>query len=81
MHLPKKLALTKARMSGAFAAAVFATICSIGAAQAQSGPNNLVLSFDNLAPLDEAVDGHYEGWAILSGSPHSTGKFNVNDMG
>ena len=50
-------------------------------ALAQSGPNNLVLEFQNLATLDEAVDGHYEGWAIVDGAPVSTGKFNVNGDG
>lgn len=48
---------------------------------AQTGPNNLTLSFENLATLDEGVDGHYEGWAIVDGSPVSTGKFNVNAGG
>jgi hypothetical protein len=47
---------------------------------AQTGPDNVVMSFNNLAPLDEAAEGHYEGWAIVGGSPISTGKFNV-DMG
>lgn len=47
----------------------------------QMEPGTLVLSFTNLAPLDEAVEGHYEGWAILEGSPVSTGKFNVNESG
>ncbi len=50
-------------------------------AVAQTGPENLVLSFENLATLDEMVDGHYEGWAIVDGAPVSTGKFNVNGDG
>ena len=50
-------------------------------ALAQSGPNNVVLEFMNLPTLDEAVDGHYEGWAIVAGAPVSTGKFNVNGSG
>ena len=49
-------------------------------APAQDGPT-LSLHFDNLMPLNEAVDGLYEGWAIVDGAPVSTGVFNVNDMG
>ena len=49
-------------------------------APAQDGPT-LALHFDNLMPLNEAVDGLYEGWAIVGGAPISTGVFNVNDMG
>ena len=45
---------------------------------AQSAPENLVLDLSMLAPLDESVDGHYEGWAIVGGGPISTGKFNVD---
>ncbi len=41
----------------------------------------LVLSFDNLGPLDESTDGLYEGWAIIDGQPVSTGVFNVDDAG
>ena len=52
-----------------------------GETLAQSGPENVVMSFANLAPLDESVDGHYEGWAIVGGSPVSTGSFNVNGAG
>ena len=48
---------------------------------AQTGPENLVLMFANLATLDESTDGHYEGWAIVAGVPVSTGIFNVNDSG
>jgi hypothetical protein len=50
-------------------------------ADAQSTAQNVVLEFDGLAPLDESVDGHYEGWAIVGGSPVSTGKFNVDASG
>jgi len=45
---------------------------------AQSGPEYVVLSFTNLAPLNEATEGHYEGWAIVGGMPVSTGNFNIN---
>ena len=48
---------------------------------AQTGPENLVLSFTNLVSLNETEEGHYEGWAIIDGSPISTGKFNVNEDG
>jgi hypothetical protein len=65
-----------------FATGVFLVAAGAGTATfAQTGPDNLVLQFDNLAPLNEAVDGHYEGWAILGGVPMSTGKFNVNEAG
>ena len=40
---------------------------------------DLVLSFDNLAPL--SADEVYEGWAIVDGAPVSTGVFNIDDMG
>jgi len=66
-------------------APVAALALVIGAAPqvalAQTGPHNLVLDFDMLAPLDEDAEGHYEGWAIVMGMPISTGKFNVNEMG
>ena len=52
-----------------------------GTAAAQSGPENVVMTFTNLAPLDEMAEGHYEGWAIVGGSPVSTGNFNVNAAG
>jgi hypothetical protein len=65
----------------AAAAAAVAAVLLVGPAAAQSGPENVVLSFDNLAILDEAVQGHYEGWAILDGVPISTGNFNVNESG
>ncbi|MBD3275483.1 MAG: hypothetical protein GF372_09245 [Candidatus Marinimicrobia bacterium] len=40
-----------------------------------------MISYDlmNLDPLENGY--HYEGWAIIDGSPVSTGKFNVNDAG
>lgn len=50
-------------------------------AAAQTGPGSLALQFDMLPTLDEAVDGHYEGWAIVGGMPVTTGKFNVNATG
>ena len=52
-----------------------------GSAMAQGGAESLTLSFVNLMPLDEAVDGLYEGWAIIDGAPVSTGVFNVNGSG
>lgn len=39
----------------------------------------LRLSFTNLAPLEGGLT--YEGWAIVGGSPVSTGKFNVDANG
>ncbi len=50
-------------------------------AAAQTGPTTIMLQFDMLPTLDEAVDGHYEGWAIVGGMPYTTGKFNVNGSG
>jgi hypothetical protein len=50
-------------------------------ALAQSEATDLTLSFTNLMPLDESVDGVYEGWAIIGGAPVSTGVFNVNESG
>ena len=36
----------------------------------------LELSFNGLEPLEDRF--HYEGWAIIDGSPVTTGKFNVD---
>ena len=43
------------------------------------GRETLVLSFDGLEPLANGY--HYEGWAIIDGSPVTTGKFNVDGAG
>lgn len=64
----------------AVALGCIAALASTGAF-AQTGPENVVMSFTNLATLNEATDGHYEGWAILGGVPISTGNFNVNASG
>lgn len=58
-----------------------AALLMAGSAVAQSGVETLTLNFANLMPLDEAVDGVYEGWAIIDGMPVSTGVFNVNESG
>jgi len=63
-----------------FLALIFALAVLASAAVAQDGPD-LVLSFTNLAPLNEATEGLYEGWAIVAGAPLSTGVFNVNEAG
>ena len=39
----------------------------------------LALSFIGLEPLENGF--HYEGWAIIDGSPLTTGKFNVDSNG
>ena len=39
----------------------------------------LALSFTGIQPLANGY--HFEGWAIIDGSPVSTGKFNVSDAG
>lgn len=39
----------------------------------------LVLDLEGLAPLENGF--HYEGWAIIGGSPVSTGKFNISSTG
>lgn len=71
--MPRRILSTLAALA---TVAAFAT-----AAQAQSDAQSVVLQFQNLAPLDESTDGHYEGWAIVDGSPVSTGNFNVNESG
>lgn len=73
------LQIERAFLRLAMASAVIILIA--GVTLAQSDANKLVLSFSNLATLDEAVDGHYEGWAIVGGSPVSTGTFNVDASG
>jgi hypothetical protein len=62
-------------------AALALTLMIAGGALAQSGAQDLTIDFANLMPLDEAVDGVYEGWAIIGGAPVSTGVFNVNASG
>ncbi len=57
-------------------------VAAMGVSTAQAEINTmLTLHFTNLATLDEGVEGHYEGWAIVGGMPISTGVFNVNAMG
>lgn len=51
------------------------------AAPALAANADLGLSFTNLMTLDPAVDGLYEGWAIVDGAPVSTGVFNVDASG
>ena len=46
---------------------------------ADADPETLELSFTGLDPLDNGF--HYEGWAIIDGSPVTTGKFNVDANG
>ncbi|MCI0697835.1 hypothetical protein L0337_38280 [candidate division KSB1 bacterium] len=44
-----------------------------------AAPQTLQLSLNGVQPL---VNGyHYEGWALIGGSPVATGKFNVNASG
>ena len=42
-------------------------------------PTTIDLEFDGLEPLQGGF--HYEGWAIIDGSPLTTGKFNVSQAG
>jgi hypothetical protein len=60
--------------------ALLAALAAAPSAVAQDGPT-LSLHFAHLAPLDEASEGLYEGWAIVDGAPVSTGVFNVNADG
>jgi hypothetical protein len=71
-----------AGLAVAAAVVLFGGIAGVATdARAQTGPNTVTLQFVNLAVLDEAADGHYEGWAIVDGAPISTGNFNVNADG
>jgi len=72
--------LTIPRITVGLALLVLTVVGATGV-QAQSTPSNLVLVFTNLAPLDEATTGLYEGWAIVDGMPVSTGVFNINESG
>ena len=47
--------------------------------QSEGDQETLALSLSGIRPLANGY--HYEGWAIIDGSPVSTGKFNVNDDG
>lgn len=51
------------------------------AVMAQSGPNSVVLSLDNLSITNLAFDGHYEAWARVGGELISLGRFNINEFG
>ena len=56
-------------------------LCVAGCDNSPSEPQNqtLRLSFTGLDPLANGY--HYEGWAIVGGSPVTTGKFNVDAQG
>ncbi len=49
------------------------------AACGSAGVETVTLKVDGVQPLANGY--HYEGWAIINGSPVSTGKFNVNTNG
>ena len=51
----------------------------VGACGGSAGKETLALSLIGLDPLTNGY--HYEGWAIIDGSPVATGKFNVNANG
>lgn len=54
----------------------------LAACDGSSGPDDrdrLSLSFNGLEPL--AGGAHYEGWAMIGGTPVSTGKFDVDASG
>jgi hypothetical protein len=49
-------------------------------------PTNNIISMDydlglDFTNLEQLTSGHYEGWLIVSGSPVSTGKFNISGTG
>lgn len=63
---------------------VMTTLVALGVAACDDEPTQplvetLELSFSGLEPLANGF--HYEGWAIISGAPVSTGKFNVDTGG
>ncbi len=60
---------------------ILALAAVMAASAAPAGTGDLTLEFSNLMTLDPAVDGVYEGWAIVGGMPVSTGVFNVDAMG
>lgn len=51
------------------------------AAMAQSGPNAVLLSLENLSITNLEFDGHYEAWARIGGELVSLGQFNINEFG
>ncbi len=61
--------------------ALAAIILASGANTSGAAIGDIEFSFTNLPTLDPAVDGVYEGWAIIGGMPVSTGIFNVDAMG
>ena len=56
-----------------------AAALTLAACGGDDDDKTLALSFSGLDPLANGF--HYEGWAIIDGSPVSTGKFNVNSNG
>ena len=72
-RLPRVLAVT------VVAVLTVAALAACGGGDSDGEQETLVLSITRLQPL--ANEYHYEGWAIIDGSPVSTGKFNVNDDG
>ena len=61
-------------------------LSSIGGSYILATPSDNVESNDfdltiDLTGLPMLDSGHYEGWLIVDGSPVSTGKFNIDEMG
>ena len=68
----RKILLLKVVVLSAFASILMA-------ACGGSDKETLVLNFSGLEPLANGY--HYEGWAIIDGSPVTTGKFNITANG
>ena len=62
-----------------FLAMIAVVVLAIAACGGDDENETLTLSFTGIEPLANGY--HYEGWAIIDGSPVSTGKFNVDGNG
>lgn len=67
------------RIQNVLAATITLVIASCDLFDGPADPEQLVLTLTGFDPLRNGF--HYEAWAIIDGSPVSTGKFNVSTTG
>ena len=70
---------SRSRFLKVFAVAAVAALALAACGGSKGDQETLALGLTGIRQLANGY--HYEGWAIIDGSPVSTGKFNVNDDG